>query len=87
MATLTLIGARAADLQLAVPAGPAQSLSSPREKELAGFPAPPDRFVGRVAVMPKASAALASRSGPSGVRLHGMPGDGKTACAKWGICG
>ena len=37
--------------------------------------------MGRTAVMARASAALAPRSGAAGVLLHGMPGGGKTACA------
>ena len=48
---------------------------------MAGFPPQPDRFVGRTAVMARASAALAAASGIPGVLLHGMPGGGKTACA------
>ena len=53
----------------------------PRGVRLAGFPAQPDRFVGRTAVMARASAALAPGSKVPGVVLHGMPGGGKTACA------
>jgi hypothetical protein len=49
--------------------------------KLADFPPQPDRFVGRVGVMARASAALAARSGIPGMLLHGMPGGGKTACA------
>ena len=49
--------------------------------KLAGFPAQPDRFVGRVGVMVRANAALAERSGASGVLFYGMAGAGKTACA------
>lgn len=41
----------------------------------------PERFVGRVAVLARASAALSPRSGMCGVLLQGMPGAGKTACA------
>ncbi|MEW9533282.1 CHAT domain-containing protein [Microbispora sp. NPDC049125] len=47
----------------------------------AGLPEPPERFVGRVGVMTRASAALAPLSGRSGVLLYGMPGIGTTACA------
>jgi hypothetical protein len=45
------------------------------------FPAEPERFVGRAAIMAKAGAALAPASGQTGVLLHGMAGSGKTACA------
>ncbi len=48
---------------------------------MAAFPPQSQRFVGRVAVMARSSAALAVRSGIPGVLLHGMPGGGKTACA------
>ncbi len=49
--------------------------------KMAGFPASPERFVGRTAVMTRASAALARKSRVPAVLLHGMPGGGKTACA------
>src|SRR5262249_34930343 len=78
--TPALFGAQAAELTLAAPqrAGP---LPFPMEgARLAGWPTQPKRFVGRTAVMAKASAALAPRSGVPGVVLHGMPGGGKTAC-------
>ena len=41
-----------------------------------------ERFVGRGGVMARASAALAPRGGMCGVVLLGMPGAGKTACAR-----
>jgi hypothetical protein len=53
----------------------------PENLKLAGFLPQPDRFVGRTAVMTRASAALTAESGIPGVLLHGMPGGGKTACA------
>ena len=40
------------------------------------------RFVGRTKVMAAASAALAPHSGIPGVLLYGIPGAGKTACAR-----
>jgi CHAT domain len=82
VATPALFGGRATGLRLAVPArrtgdtGPDVA-----EPAVAGFPPQPERFVGRTAVMARASAALAAASGIPGVLLHGMPGGGKTACA------
>ena len=76
-----LFGAGAVNLRLTAPdrGGPAD-YSTDRLK-MAGFPPPPDRFVGRTGTMARANAALAARSGVPGVVLHGMPGAGKTACA------
>jgi hypothetical protein len=81
MVTPALFGVRAVDLRLPAPrrVGP-QSYDTSALK-MAGFPAQPDRFVGRTGVMARASAALAARSGMPGVLLQGMPGIGKTACA------
>jgi tetratricopeptide (TPR) repeat protein len=77
--TPALFGASAAELTLAAPEG---NWPGPDETGmLADFPPRGDRFVGRTAVMTRASAALAPRSGWSGVLLRGMPGGGKTACA------
>ena len=78
--TPALFGGRAVDLVLAAPQGTPLVFEAERTK-LAGFPAQPDRFVGRVGVMVRANAALAERSGASGVLFHGMAGAGKTACA------
>ena len=78
--TPALFGTRAVDLVLAAPAGTPLVFEAERTK-LAGFPAQPDRFVGRVGVMVRANAALAERSGASGVLFYGMAGAGKTACA------
>jgi hypothetical protein len=80
IATPVLFGARAGDLSLVPPAGRPVGLDTEREK-LAGFPDQPQRFVGRVGPMTRATTALAPRSGRSGVLLHGMAGGGKTACA------
>ncbi|WP_179118191.1 CHAT domain-containing protein [Saccharothrix sp. ALI-22-I] len=79
-ATPTLFGARAEDLRLVPPAGQPLVFQAERQK-LAEFPAQPDRFVGRVGPMTRATTALAPRSGRAGVLFHGMAGAGKTACA------
>jgi hypothetical protein len=81
MASPALFGGVATNLLLAAPerTGPA-SYDTSRLK-MAGWPAAPDRFVGRTGVMARASSALAAASGAAGVLLHGMPGGGKTACA------
>ena len=55
---------------------------APREAgKLAGFPAQPAQFVGRVGAMSRASQAMAPRSGRCAVVIHGMAGVGKTAFA------
>jgi hypothetical protein len=81
LATPALFGALAADLSLRAPARTGPDFPMVGPLELAGFPPAPDRFVGRVAAMTRASAVLAESSGRAGVLLHGMPGGGKTACA------
>jgi tetratricopeptide (TPR) repeat protein len=81
VATPTLFGARASGLVLAAPHRRTPVSYGPGMFKLAGFPPPPDRFAGRVALMACANMALAPRSGSSGLLLHGMPGGGKTACA------
>jgi len=78
--TPALFGARVVDLALMAPAGTPLVFDAERTK-LAGFPAQPERFVGRVGVMVRSNAALAERSGASGVLFYGMAGAGKTACA------
>lgn len=80
-ATPVLFGDRAVALELAAPPRTGRDSGLPGAAKLADFPVPPDRFVGRVALMARASTAMAPRSGISGVLLHGMPGGGKTACA------
>lgn len=77
-ATPVLFGARAAELRLEAPPGRAPHL----DLGLSELPPLPDHFVGRVALMARAGAALAPRSGLCGVLLQGMPGVGKTACAR-----
>jgi PAS domain-containing protein len=81
VATPALFGARAVGLRLPAPQRNDPVSYDTRLLELAGFPPQPTRFVGRTAVMARASQALAPRSGASGVLLSGMPGGGKTACA------
>ena len=81
VATPILVGASAVGLTLAAPPRTGPVNVSTAQLKLAGFPAEPDRFVGRTQLMARASAALAPRSGFPGVLLHGMPGGGKTACA------
>jgi hypothetical protein len=80
VATPALFGARALGLTLQAPIGSKRSLSKERVK-LTRFPDQPNRFVGRVGAMARASTALAPRSGIGGVLFHGMAGGGKTACA------
>src|SRR2546430_172843 len=80
VATPALFGARAAELRLALPQGAPLVFDVEREK-LASFLPQPERFVGRVGAMTRATAALAPESSRSGVLLHGMAGAGKTACA------
>ena len=81
VATPTLFGGRAPGLVLTAPPRTDRISYAPDEFRLAGFPASPDRFAGRVALMARSNATLAPRSGASGLLLHGMPGGGKTACA------
>uniref|UniRef100_UPI000A382B1D CHAT domain-containing protein n=1 Tax=Streptomyces reticuliscabiei TaxID=146821 RepID=UPI000A382B1D len=90
-ATPALFGARAVELILEAPAGgpsgealdePLGGADIPGQEKAAQLPAPPDHFVGRVALLARAGAALAPRSGLCGVLLQGMPGAGKTACAQ-----
>ena len=78
--TPALFGARAVDLVLHAPSGGPLVFDSEQAK-LSEFPDQPLRFVGRVRVMARANAALAERSGHSGVLFYGMAGAGKTACA------
>ena len=80
VATPALFGAHAVDLRLQPPAG-GPLVFDPTKTKLAGFEPEPVRFVGRVAPMARANAALAPNSDHSAVLLHGMAGAGKTACA------
>lgn len=81
VATPVLFGRRAADLTLDVPETPWDELDVRVVGGLTEFPPQPKHFVGRVGVMAKAGAALAPRSGRTGVLFHGMSGAGKSACA------
>jgi tetratricopeptide (TPR) repeat protein len=76
-AAASLFGARAAELKLNPPEGDGFELNS----ALDYVPDPREHFVGRVAAMIKASAALARSSKKSSVLFHGMAGGGKTSCA------
>ena len=80
-ATPVLFGRRAAGLTLDVPETPWDELDVRVVGGLTEFPPQPKHFVGRVGVMAKAGAALAPRSGRTGVLFHGMSGAGKSACA------
>ncbi|MGO9724565.1 MAG: CHAT domain-containing protein, partial [Streptosporangiaceae bacterium] len=81
VATPALFGARTVGLRLAAPQRSGPISYDTRLLKLSVFPPQPGRFVGRTAVMTRASVALAPRSGAAGVLLYGMPGGGKTACA------
>ncbi|MEU0557438.1 hypothetical protein [Dactylosporangium sp. NPDC006015] len=78
IATPTLLGP-AAGMVLTPPRG--RLPIDPAEARMAAFLPEPERFVGRTAVMARASRALVSGSGWGGVLLCGMAGGGKTACA------
>ena len=80
-ATPILVGVRAAELQLAPPPQEAQRFVLPTVGLSIAFPPEPERFVGRLQPMLRASQALARRSLKLGVLFYGMPGAGKTACA------
>ena len=75
-----LFGPKAADIVLTPPQGDGREtnmkLAYVRDRR-----PEPDYFVGRVAALTRASAALAIRSGESGVLFYGMAGAGKTFCA------
>jgi hypothetical protein len=78
--TPILVGARAAELLLRPPERPPEKISLPAGLGIA-FPKEPERFVGRLVPMLRASQALAPKSEKRGVLFYGMPGGGKTACA------
>ncbi|GAA0401677.1 hypothetical protein GCM10009530_61960 [Microbispora corallina] len=75
-AGVTVFGRDAAAVRLTAPAGDA------RPPLTAGIPGPPERFVGRVGMMSRASRALAPGSGLPAVLFHGMAGAGKSSCAQ-----
>ncbi|GGL94346.1 hypothetical protein GCM10010129_42850 [Streptomyces fumigatiscleroticus] len=64
------------------PSPPAPPFTPSATATDAELPPAPERFVGRVALLARAGAALARGSGRCGVLLYGMPGAGKTACAR-----
>lgn len=76
-ATVSLLGDRAAGLTLCPPGG----AENPDRGPFAGVPVESDRFVGRVAPLSQALAAMNTGSGAAGVLFHGMAGAGKTALA------
>jgi len=78
LAAPALFGASAADLTL-VP--PPRQADAPADLRLAFIPKQKPHFVGRVAAMTLASAALAPDTDRSGVLFYGMAGAGKTSCA------
>jgi AAA ATPase-like protein/CHAT domain-containing protein len=80
LATPAVFGKRGAAAKVDAPRG-APLVFDDEVVKLSGFPAQPERFVGRTGVMARVNAALAPRSGAPGVLLHGMAGAGKTACA------
>ncbi|MGW1713158.1 CHAT domain-containing protein [Streptomyces sp. NPDC002156] len=83
--TPALFGARAVGLTLNAPTGRTDASgqdASGLDITVAQLPPIPEHFVGRVALLARAGAVLAPRSGLGGVLLHGMPGAGKTACAR-----
>lgn len=83
-ATPALFGERAASLAFCVPdrdPADAGSAVGTERAVTSRFPPPPARFVGRTAILARASAALAADSRVPGMLLHGMPGGGKTAAA------
>lgn len=82
MATPILVGPLAAGLRLAPAAQAVQGFGSLPEVGLGiAFPPEPERFVGRMQPMLRATLALAPRSKQRGVLFYGMAGGGKTACA------
>ena len=76
VATPTLFGRHAAELEVMAPEGEA-----PVRLGLSYFPPEPERFVGRVGLLTQARDSMAPGSGHTGVLFHGMSGGGKTACA------
>lgn len=79
-ATPALFGSRALDLTLKPPSVAREDFRMP-SADLAYFPDEPERFVGRVGPLGRASSAMAGESNKRGVLFQGMAGAGKTACA------
>jgi tetratricopeptide (TPR) repeat protein len=80
-ATPILVGARAAELKLEAPPRGGKKFVLRTTGLGIAFPKEPERFVGRLQPMLRATQSLASESGKRAVLFHGMPGAGKTACA------
>lgn len=80
IATPALFGQRAVGLALKPPRAAVPEFAPP-PTGLAYFPPEPERFVGRVGPISRASAGLAPKSGKTGILFYGMAGAGKTACA------
>ncbi len=78
-ATPILFGQRAAALAFILLPRPAGFVIPPTG--LFGFEPEPERFVGRLLPMLRASEAFATGSAYRGVLFHGMAGGGKTTCA------
>lgn len=79
-ATPALFGRRALDLTLKPPSVAREDFRMPSDG-LDYFPDEPERFVGRVGPLGRASSAMAGKSSKRGVLFQGMAGAGKTACA------
>jgi hypothetical protein len=79
VATPILFGPRAAATVLIPPNQPPEFDLQPTS--MFGFPDEPERFVGRLLPMLRATQAFAPGSARRGVLFHGMAGGGKTACA------
>ena len=77
--TPILFGTQATDLRLTPPLAPGQH--EVPTTGLLNFPPEPERFVGRVLPMLRASQGLAPRSRYNGVLFYGMAGAGKTSCS------
>jgi hypothetical protein len=82
VATPALFGVCAIDLKLAAPARVQPSDYNTVPLKMAGFLSQPDRFVGRTAVMARASAALAAESGTPGYCCTGCLAAGRPP-ARW----
>jgi tetratricopeptide (TPR) repeat protein len=79
--TPALFGKQAVDLILKAPS---EDFDHPQTRPfsgLAGFPDPPELFVGRVRPMVEAGRVMAPEGDKTGVLYLGMSGAGKTACA------
>lgn len=79
--TPILLGSRAAALELPPPKRPPGPATLPTVGLSIGFPKEPERFVGRLQPMLRASQVLAPQHAKRAVLFHGMPGAGKSACA------